>query len=103
MLKIKKTDLPSFFNTISQSMPVYAPIRKNGITDYGFYDQTSQIDIDTLKTAKSPKDVFFPQSETMMKFCTDGKNITKCGATRAWFLLSLAKIRRKVAFVPCSA
>ena len=76
MLKIKKTDLPSFFNTISQSMPVYAPIRKNGITDYGFYDQTSQIDIDTLKTAKSPKDVFFPQSETMMKFCTDGKNIT---------------------------
>ena len=32
--------------------------------------------MDTLKTVKSPKDIFFPQSENMMKFRTEGKNVS---------------------------
>ena len=35
-----------------------------------------QVDIDTLKTVKSPKDAFFPQSETLYTCVRDGKKIS---------------------------
>ena len=34
------------------------------------------MDIDTLKTVKSPKDAFFPQSETLYTCVKEGKKIS---------------------------
>ncbi len=75
MLKIKRENLIAFFNAASKVYPVYVPLKKAGEANYGYYAEGDQIDLDTLKTVKSPKDAFFPQSENMMKFKTEGKNI----------------------------
>ena len=56
-------------------MPLFMPLKNGEQTNYGCYDGAAAFDLDTLKTVKSPKDVFFPQSENMMKFRTEGKKI----------------------------
>lgn len=75
MIKIKRENLNSFFNVISEKMPLYIPLVKGGEVNYGYYKEGDTVDLDTLKTVKSPKDAFFPQSENMMKFRTEGKKI----------------------------
>ncbi|HBF44429.1 MAG TPA: 4Fe-4S ferredoxin [Clostridiales bacterium] len=75
MNKIKRENLRKFFDTISSKMSVYMPIKKAGEVNFGYYDSDCEYDIDELKTVKSAKDVFFPQSEDMMRFKTQGKNV----------------------------
>ena len=76
MLKISRNNLDAFYKAIADKMPLYLPLVKGGEVNFGYYTDGAKVDIDTLKTVKSPKDVFFPQSETMMKFRTEGKTIT---------------------------
>ena len=75
MIKIKRENLNLFFKAISEKTPLYLPLRSAGEVNYGKYSENSEVALDVLKTVKSPKDFFFPQSENMMKFKTDGKNI----------------------------
>lgn len=75
MKKVITADLTEFYAAIAEKMPLYVPMKKAGETNYGWYDGVNPVDIDTLKTVKSPKDAFFPQSENMMKFRTEGKSI----------------------------
>ena len=75
MIKIPRSKLKEFFDAISAEMPLFMPLKSGEQTNYGCYDGTAAFDLDTLKTVKSPKDVFFPQSENMMKFRTEGKKI----------------------------
>ncbi len=74
-VKIAKENLSRFFDTVSERFPLFMPLRKRENTDYGYYEKGSEFDLETLKTSKSPKNVFFPQSENMMKFRTEGKKI----------------------------
>ena len=76
MLNISRNNLDAFYKAIADKMPLYLPLVKGGEVNFGYYTDGAKVDIDTLKTVKSPKDVFFPQSETMMKFRTEGKTIT---------------------------
>ena len=75
MKKVITADLTEFYAALAEKMPLYIPMKKAGETNYGWYDGVNPVDIDTLKTVKSPKDAFFPQSENMMKFRTEGKSI----------------------------
>lgn len=75
MVKIQREKLKEFFDAISEKMPLFMPLKNGEQTNYGCYDGNAEFDIDTLKTVKSPKDVFFPQSENMMKFRTEGKSL----------------------------
>lgn len=75
MKKVITADLTEFYAALAEKMPLYIPMKKAGETNYGWYDGVNPVDIDTLKTVKSPKDAFFPQSENMMKFRTEGKKI----------------------------
>ena len=45
--------------------PSILPVQNNGITNFGFWTEDAKVDLDTLKTVKSPKDAFFPQSEVL--------------------------------------
>ena len=56
-------------------MKLCLPIKKAGEVNFGYYTDGAEADIDTLKTVKSPKGVFFPQSEDMMRFRTGGGKI----------------------------
>ena len=69
MLKIAKENLNALYGAIAANMP----IKRAGQVNYGPWSDGEEVSIETLKTVKSPKDAFFPQSENMMKFKTDGK------------------------------
>ena len=75
MFKIAKEKLNELYAKISADMPLYLPLKKAGQVNYGLYEDGAEVSVETLKTVKSPKDLFFPQSETMMKFKKDGKSL----------------------------
>lgn len=75
MLKISKENLNGLYRKLSAAMPLYMPLKKAGEVNYGLWTEGAESSVETLKTVKSPKDLFFPQSETMMKFKTEGKSI----------------------------
>ena len=65
MYKIAKENLASLFALINENNELYLPVQVAGQTNFAAYTADVQVDLDTLKTVKSPKDVFFPQSETL--------------------------------------
>ncbi len=75
MIKISRNKLNDVFKIISDSQELFLPIKKAGEVNYGKYENGVEVSLDTLKTVKSAKDFFFPQSETMMKFKLSGKNV----------------------------
>ncbi|MBQ8427693.1 MAG: 4Fe-4S ferredoxin, partial [Clostridia bacterium] len=75
MKKISKQNLNALYEKISTAYPLFLPIKKAGQVNYGLWTDGVETSVETLKTVKSPKDLFFPQSENMMKFKKDGNNI----------------------------
>ena len=75
MLKIAKSKLNDLYAKINESMGLYIPVKKAGEVNYAVWGEGKEVSLETLKTVKSPKSMFFPQTENMMKFKTEGKNI----------------------------
>ena len=75
MLKIKKTDLNKLYAAISGAQTLYIPCNVNGKVNYAVWGEGADVDLNTLKTVKSAKEVFFPQCEDIVSFKTSGKNI----------------------------
>ena len=75
MLKISKERLNELYEKISEIRCLYIPIKKAGEVNYAVWGEGKEVSLETLKTVKSPKSAFFPQSENLMKFKTEGKNI----------------------------
>lgn len=67
MYKIQKCDLPKLYAAIAAENDLFLPVKVAGQTNFGLYTEEAEVDIDTLKTVKSAKDIFFPQSETLYK------------------------------------
>lgn len=70
MKKISKADLPRLFDALSERAELFLPVRSADQTDFRLYTQGCEVDLDTLKTVKSPKDLFFPQSESLYTVST---------------------------------
>ena len=75
MLKIAKERLNELYAKINETMGLYIPIKKAGEVNYCVWGEGKEVSLETLKTVKSPKNMFFPQTENMMKFKTEGKNL----------------------------
>ena len=76
MYKIKREDLPALFQKIAADQELYLPVSTAGQTNFGVWREDAEVDLDTLKTVKSPKDVFFPQSETLYTCYREGKKLS---------------------------
>ncbi len=76
MYKIEKENLEALFRKIAESQDLIIPIKKAGQTNFGLWNEGEEADLDTLKTVKSGKDAFFPQSETLYTCVRDGKKLT---------------------------
>lgn len=76
MYKIKREDLPALFQKIAADQELYLPVRTADQTNFGVWREEAEVDLDTLKTVKSPKDVFFPQSETLYTCYREGKKLS---------------------------
>ncbi len=75
MYKIAKEKLPELFGTIAAEQELYIPIKTASQVNYGVWSEDAEVSLETLKTVKSPKDVFFPQSETLYTCLKEGKRI----------------------------
>ena len=67
MYQIKKCDLPKLYAAIAGNNDLFLPVKTAGQTNFGLWTDAADVDIDTLKTVKSAKDIFFPQSEILYK------------------------------------
>ena len=76
MYKIEKENLEALFRKIAESQDLILPVKKAGQTNFGLWNEGEEADLDTLKTVKSGKDAFFPQSETLYTCVRDGKKLT---------------------------
>ncbi len=65
MLKIAKNQLGELFSLISSRCDLFVPVNTAGQVNSGLYNEDAEVDLTVLKTVKSGKDVFFPQSETL--------------------------------------
>jgi heterodisulfide reductase subunit C len=75
MYKIAKENLSALFQKIAGTQDLILPIENRGQVNYGLWTEDANVDIDTLKSVKSPKDAFFPQSENLYTCVRDGKKI----------------------------
>lgn len=76
MFKIKAANLPALFRTIAAEQELYLPVKAGGQVNFAAWSEEAEVSLETLKTVKSPKDAFFPQSENLYTCVRDGKKIT---------------------------
>ena len=75
MYKIAKEHLSELFQKIAESQELYLPVKNAGQTNFAAWTEEAEVDLDTLKTVKSPKDAFFPQSENLYTVKQEGKKL----------------------------
>ena len=74
MYKISKENLNALYAAIAGQNDLFLPVRTAGQTNFGLWTENADVDIQTLKTVKSAKDIFFPQSESLYQVRrTNGK------------------------------
>ena len=76
MQKIKLENINELLQSMAQIGKVYAPIEKAGQVNYYEWNKDAKLRLDVLNTVKSAKDVFFPQTEDLASFKTEGKEIS---------------------------
>ena len=76
MLRIAIDRLPELFAKMAESKVLYLPIEKNDQVEFYPWNENEKVRLDKLNTLKSAKDLFFPQTENMMKFKMEGKTIS---------------------------
>ena len=75
MLKCSLDKLQQLFSEIAKEAKLYLPVdNADGSASYAEWQEGAELS-DALNTTKSPKDFFFPQTEDLMRFKTEGKNI----------------------------
>lgn len=75
MYKIAKENLSALFRMIAAEQELYVPVQISGQVNFKAWSEDAQVDLDTLKTVKSPKDAFFPQSENLYTVVKEGKKL----------------------------
>ena len=75
MLKCSLNKIQLLFAKIAENAKLYLPIdNSDGSATYSEWSEGVEWS-SALNTTKSPKDFFFPQTEDLMRFKTEGKNI----------------------------
>ena len=75
MYKIKKENLTALFRAIAAEQELYVPVKSAGKVNFGPWSEDAEVDIDILKSVKSPKDIFFPQSENLYTCEREGRKL----------------------------
>jgi len=73
--ELSVSSLPLLAQAMSRLGTLYLPGRRGNGTEYVKYERGTEADLETLRTVTSPKNVFFPQVEPLLKFRTDGKKL----------------------------
>lgn len=75
MVKIPRTQIDSFFENVNKTQAIYLPVnQENGEADFKRWKKGLALS-NALNTKRSAKDFFFPQTENLVEFKMEGKNI----------------------------
>lgn len=75
MRKISLENINKLFAAVAENKNLYLPVdQTDGSAKYTKWEEGA-VWSNALNTVKSPKDMFFPQTEDLMRFKTEGKNI----------------------------
>ncbi len=80
MYKILATRLPVLYSALAALGKVFAPMQTAGgkvdLLACQTAEDAARVDLAAPQTQRSAKDVFFPQVETLLKFKTEGQNLS---------------------------
>lgn len=76
MYQIKLSQLPALYEAIAAKNDLFLPVKAAGKTNYALWTAEAEVDLVTLKTVRSAKDAFFPQSEVLYSCNTKDGNYT---------------------------
>ena len=68
---IKKTELADFVDRLMKKHRVYAPVRRQEMTNFQEISTADQVDLSFANTTLSPKSLLLPQSEVIFEFNLD--------------------------------
>ena len=72
MRKLSLDNLNKFFAAVADTKTLYLPVdQKDGSAKYAKWAEGTEWS-NALNTVRSPKDLFFPQTEDLMEFKTEG-------------------------------
>ena len=75
MLRIALDKIDSLFDAIAEKQTLYIPVdREDGAAEYKKYESGMKMS-NALNTLRSAKDFFFPQTENLVEFKMEGKQI----------------------------
>lgn len=72
---IEKSELPVLVGELAKEYEVFAPVKEKSIVSFERISSESQAYLDFRNTKKSPKEVFFPQNETLFTYRTGKKDV----------------------------
>ncbi len=75
MKKIEKNKLPQLWSIINKEYELFLPIEEDEKVNFSLWKERDKVNLEVLKTSISPKGLIFPQSETYLKFKTEGKKL----------------------------
>jgi len=92
---IKKEQIGKWLEKLGKDYEIWAPVKKNGLVLFHPIVAAKEVFLDFSNSIKTPKDLFFPQSEVLFSFPEEG--VEKEGET------VLQKPRIIFAIRPCDA
>ncbi|MHA2287454.1 MAG: 4Fe-4S dicluster domain-containing protein, partial [Promethearchaeota archaeon] len=72
---LKKTDIGKLYNELKKEFKFYAPTKVKGNIAFEQISDVSEIELDYLNSKVPPKDVLFPQKETIFEYRYEGKDV----------------------------
>ena len=75
-IRLRKKSFRNCSGKLRRPRELYLPVETCGQVNYAPWSEDAKVDLDTLKTVKSAKDAFFPQSENLYTCYRDGKKIS---------------------------
>lgn len=78
MFRLDMSKINELFSLMNNKQELYLPVKVKKDVIFGKYDESTKnnVRLDVLNTVRSPKDLFFPHTENLVGFKTDGKNIS---------------------------
>ncbi len=75
MIKIKKKEFEKFIKDLQKKYDIFAPVTVGKATGFQKIGSVKEINNEVLNTRKSPKEIFFPQSEVLFQYTEDGLKV----------------------------
>ena len=72
---LEKSELPVLLGKLTKEYEVFAPVKEKNIVSFERLSSENQAYLDFWNTKKPPKDVFFPQTETLFTYSIAEKDV----------------------------